>query len=242
MPAFTNLTKLDVTGVSLFAAFNASWLPQTMQLETLNISRSGLTSIDRFTFLGMARLMTLNMNHNLVVNLAPDAFDGFSSLAELYTDNCSLTSWPTALSRINMNRMRKLSLQYNEFASLPANAFYGLSRLDELRIGNSGITRLDDAAFRDLSSLQWLSLSFLPLRSLSPTIFDGLTSLKQLEFQGISFNDKVALTDRYFQSLIQLQRLSLNGRLASRGFIESWNTSFAARLVLGPAPVLGSCK
>ena len=179
-------------------------------------------------FDGMSQLSLLDVSHNrLTVDV--DALDALSHLARLHMVNCALTTWPQALTRLDKSKLISLVLDDNPIKRLLSTDLNGLTALRKLRLEDTAITQLDMDVFRDLSQLQWLDISRVPLESLQSAVFDPLVSLKRLDFGAQLLQDKVALSNRYFEALTQLERLELSARGASRSFVQAWDQAFAAR-------------
>jgi netrin-G3 ligand len=212
----------------LFANFSASWISQSSRLEQLNIDNTGLTAISSATFKGMNRLTTLNIGHNQIA-LELDAFNDLSSLERLSMINCSLATWPQAVTRLNQSKLIALTLDDNPLASLAPLTLRGLTRLRELRLRGATLTKLDTDAFRDLSQLQWLDISLNPFQGLPNTVFDPLVNLNRLDLQALLLQDALSLNDRHFLALTSLEVLRLSWRVASQAYVETWGEAFATR-------------
>ncbi|XP_016133422.1 relaxin receptor 2a [Sinocyclocheilus grahami] len=129
-------------------------------------------------------------------------------------------------------QLQRLFLQNNKIQMVSSRAFSGLYTLEKLFLSQNHITYLGPGVFRDLHKLDWLVLDHNPLKSATCDTFIGLRSLTFLDFAenhvellnystlktcteltvlNISHNPSLHIHASYFDHLVQLQSLSLEG-------------------------------
>ena len=168
----SNLRDISLKIVSLNNKLTSSSLNHITRyrstLQSLNILRSRISTIEDETFIEFSKLQRLIINHSILEILAPYAFSGLDHLEELYLKDNRLTSFPSSpLAKKSIRKsLRVLDLSYN---------------------------RLTDVYVDDLlpSDLRDLILDFNPLSSvekpLSLCAFHNVTSLTLSGIKGYNF-------------------------------------------------------
>nr|XP_039272689.1 uncharacterized protein LOC120346955 [Styela clava] len=110
--------------------------------------------------------------------------------------------YPNILN-ISLNGCKLTSLGEDEF-HLPE---YGESKLEVLKLRNNNIKKVDINAFRGLTNLVKLDLSWNENIDLQPGVFNGLTKLTELKLDGNSIS---SLDMKLFEGLISLKYLTIN--------------------------------
>ena len=200
-------------------------------LERLEVSASGLESLDLRGYRRPSRLKSLILFNNKLKSL-PDGFSayfgdleeldlgrnpiqfdsagpfqGLLHLVKLSLENCGLTEiGPNFL--LGVPKLEELILSRNSIVALDENALQFTPALKGLFLDHNQLESLPGLIFRGLSNLLWLDLSFNRLSRLDEGIFQDLLSLKTLD---VKRNQIERLTRGHLKNLAKLQTL-LAGR------------------------------
>ena len=139
---------------------------------------------------------TLNLNRTGISSLRSGDFSGLGSLRSLLLAGNQLTALPADIFS-GLVGVRMLRLHGNELDSLPANVFDGLASVDILDLEYNNLTTLPSGLFAELN-LRFLGLEGNQLRTLSAGMFDSLGGRLTLD---LSHNQLAALQDSVFASL-----------------------------------------
>ena len=180
---------------------------------TLNLNRSGISSLRSGDFAGLTGLGALLLARNELTTLPEDVFAGLDSLRTLRLYTNGLESIPSGLFS-GLGALEILDLEFNNLSTLPAAVFDGLNvwflgldgnQLETLPGGlfdslgdrdlildlsNNRLTTLRPDIFSALDNLVWLDLAMNQLPTLPSGVFDGLTKLNSLYLEdnpGASF-------------------------------------------------------
>ncbi|KAK0079414.1 hypothetical protein PV325_001288 [Microctonus aethiopoides] len=131
------------------------------QLVTLDLSRNMLTSswLDSATFMGLIRLVLLDLSRNKIAEIDPALFK------DLYT-------------------LQILNLQYNEIETIPADTFSPMSNLHTLELAHNKLTYLDAYSLNGLYAVSLLSLDSNALEGIHPDAFRNCSSMQDLNLSG----------------------------------------------------------
>lgn len=108
----------------------------------------------------------------------------------------SLVLLNSGINRINENsfddlvNLQEINLYKNNIEVLPANIFRNLRELVSIEIGRNQIRMINDQHFRNNRKLEWLSITDCKLIIISPTMVDGINSLKNVNLIGNICIDK----------------------------------------------------
>ncbi|GAB5366187.1 hypothetical protein AAMO2058_001123200 [Amorphochlora amoebiformis] len=205
------------------------------ELKHLHISRNQIRSLSKDVFENLDNLEYLSLFENDISELHPDCFKPLKKLKFLSLHKNRLSSIPKELFQHN-NNLQCLHLSYNSLSSLHPDTFQSLENLqilslDHNRLGNPGIrtenpgippgdppevsgdsgvgvaTGIPPGVFRNLKSLQHLSLSNNGLRGWDLGVFAGLENLQQLKIQE---NNISTLDTTSFEGLRGLKMLNIS--------------------------------
>ncbi|XP_040604971.1 platelet glycoprotein Ib alpha chain [Mesocricetus auratus] len=146
----------------------------------------------------------LHLSKNKLGNFSTASLVHFTSLTQLYLENCELTSLQTPekllkldtldLSHNNLQSLpflgralpalTTLDISFNQLGSLSPGVLEGLSQLQELYLQNNNLKSLPPGLLVSVTNLKKLNLANNKLRELPPGLLDGLEMLNTLYLQG----------------------------------------------------------
>ncbi|XP_017487072.1 PREDICTED: toll-like receptor 6 [Rhagoletis zephyria] len=178
------------------------------QLQALDLSYNQITStwIDRNTFVGLIRLVLLNLAHNKLTKLEPEIFTDLYTLQILNLRHNQLENI-AADTFAPMNNLHTLLLSHNRLKYLDAYALNGLYVLSLLSLDNNALIGVHPEAFRNCSSLQDLNLNGNQLK----TVPLALRNMRLLRTVDLGENMITVLEDNAFKGLGNLYGLRLIG-------------------------------
>ncbi|XP_028893963.2 toll-like receptor 6 [Zeugodacus cucurbitae] len=178
------------------------------QLQALDLSHNQITStwIDRSTFVGLIRLVLLNLAHNKLTKLEPEIFTDLYTLQILNLRHNQLENI-AADTFAPMNNLHTLLLSHNRLKYLDAYALNGLYVLSLLSLDNNALIGVHPEAFRNCSSLQDLNLNGNQLK----TVPLALRNMRLLRTVDLGENMITVLEDNAFKGLGNLYGLRLIG-------------------------------
>ncbi|CAG7786862.1 unnamed protein product [Allacma fusca] len=132
-------------------------LPRTTEILSLTFNR--ISRLNNHIFNNYSKLRTLNLGHNWIEHIDPDAFVGLPNLNSLELNNNRLREVPIALAK--------------------------LPNLQELNLANNRIVQIE-TPFRDyLGNLVMLEIKANPITWYHPEAFSHLRQLKTLIFSDV---------------------------------------------------------
>ncbi|XP_067613440.1 toll-like receptor 6 [Eurosta solidaginis] len=178
------------------------------QLQALDLSHNQITStwIDRSTFVGLIRLVLLNLSHNKLTKLEPEIFTDLYTLQILNLRHNQLENI-VADTFAPMNNLHTLLLSHNRLKYLDAYSLNGLYVLSLLSLDNNALIGVHPDAFRNCSSLQDLNLNGNQLK----TVPLALRNMRLLRTVDLGENMIAVLEENAFKGLGNLYGLRLIG-------------------------------
>ena len=158
-------------------------LTELPRLERLDLSSSELWQLPPGAICSLYSLNTLNLTNNKIHRISDIGFSQYCDAP-----------------------ITHLLLSHNKVDELPTNAL-PTPHLHSLHLDNNKLSRIDDYAFRSLSDLEELILSFNKLVALPKTAFLNLYQLRSLD---LANNSLSSLPPALFTSLEHLQALNLS--------------------------------
>ena len=148
----------------------------------LDLSDTGLRSLQDRDFAGLTGLERLVLAQNSITSLPKDIFNGLTGLRVLALYENSITSLPEDVFD-GLTSLVTLDLSNNSITSLPEDVFDGLTSLTFLFLPGNSMTSLPEDIFDAPTGLTFLYLDNNNIASLPSGVFDGLTSLVFLWLQ-----------------------------------------------------------
>ncbi|KAH8404464.1 hypothetical protein KR222_003578, partial [Zaprionus bogoriensis] len=178
------------------------------QLQALDLSFNQITSTwtDRNTFVGLIRLVQLNLSHNKLTKLEPEIFSDLYTLQILNLRHNQLENI-AADTFAPMNNLHTLLLSHNKLKYLDAYALNGLYVLSLLSLDNNALIGVHPDAFRNCSALQDLNLNGNQLK----TVPLALRNMRLLRTVDLGENMITVLEENAFKGLGNLYGLRLIG-------------------------------
>jgi len=157
-------------------------------LEYLDLSNCGISSVDQDAFTSNINLKTLTLSHNeleTLPRLFPSSNNKLMSL--IVRDNYLI-----ALESAWLEKLYLLDLNNNELNQESLRASLkspNLPNLVDLRADENQITSLDKTLFQEQHNLEYLSLWNNMIDSIQPGTFDHLLKLKSVDLKVNSFSE-----------------------------------------------------
>ncbi|XP_014216739.1 toll-like receptor 6 [Copidosoma floridanum] len=199
-----SLNRVSTLGSRVFSSLR--------RLSALNLAGNGIAVVADEAFYGLRSLRSLDLSDNRIVALPADVFrDAATSLKELKLQNNSLAVLAPNLMA-NMQQLVALDLSRNVLTSsgMDSGTFAGLIRLIVLDLSFNQLTHVNELMFKDLYTLQILSLKFNELTDIPADTFAPMSNLHTLE---LSHNRLKRLDAQSLNGLFALSLLALNYNL-----------------------------
>ncbi|XP_045449889.1 toll-like receptor 6 [Melitaea cinxia] len=177
------------------------------ELQVLDLSRNELTSqwINKGTFVGLLRMVILNISLNRLSRIDRYMFQDLYSL-------------------------QKLNLEHNEITSIDEHAFEELRNLHSLTLSNNKIVHIHIHIFTDLHVLHELFLDNNKIKHIDENAFDNMTTIEDLGLND-NFLSSIPLSIRKLRSLKSLDIGNNNITHLNRENFHGLSELFGLRLV-----------
>lgn len=157
-----NLTDLDLRSNTLRGPLTRQLLPKLLLLQTLNLEKNLLTSVQNGALEKFVNLKSLSLRHNQIDVLQDHAFVGLSRLQVLDLAHNGIIAISGA-SLQHLPKLEVLDLTHNFLRALTPDMVSPLPSLKEIRLDGNDITLIAEAAVNALRFNQSLSLRDNPL-------------------------------------------------------------------------------
>ena len=180
------ITRLEISGRSLESLQSGDFAGLS-ELDYLSLEDTAVKRLRPRTFLGLTKLTTLVMHENRqLTSVFVGSFAGMPMLTELHITTAR----------------RPDGIADGHIDYLVADVFADLSALKELVLSGAGLYYIRAHAFRGLSKLQHLDLSYTgTIKELSAHAFAGLSSLRSLNMRNM---DGLGSDAAYFRTQVNL--------------------------------------
>lgn len=176
------------------------------QLLILDLSANQLSSnqIDDGTFVGLIRLIILNLSHNALTRIDARTFKDlfFLQILDLRNNSIGFIEDNAFLPLYNLHT---LNIAENRLHHITAHLFNGLFVLSKLTLNNNLIVNIDPQSFKNCSDLKELDLSSNAIQEI-PDALGELSFLKTLD---LGENQISGFKNGSFKNLQQLTGLRL---------------------------------
>ncbi|KAL1131274.1 hypothetical protein AAG570_010892 [Ranatra chinensis] len=176
------------------------------QLLILDLSVNQLSSnqIDDGTFVGLIRLIILNLSHNALTRIDARTFKDliFLQILDLRNNSIGFIEDNAFLPLYNLHT---LNIAENRLHHVTAHLFNGLFVLSKLTLNNNLIVNIDPQAFKNCSDLKELDLSSNAIQEIP----EALTELSLLKTLDLGENQINGFRNGSFKNLHQLTGLRL---------------------------------
>ncbi|KAH8410962.1 hypothetical protein KR222_003705 [Zaprionus bogoriensis] len=157
-----NLRQLDLTANNLNGPLSDQTLPGMRNLETLNLNRNMIKSIQNKALANFSRLVSLSLRHNQIDVLQDHAFYGLGALDSLDLSYNGIVAISSA-SLQHLSRLTVLDLTHNFLRALTSDLIAPLPSLRELRLAGNDISIVARNAMDRAHELQSLQMQDNPL-------------------------------------------------------------------------------
>ncbi|KAH8365313.1 hypothetical protein KR084_009246 [Drosophila pseudotakahashii] len=151
-----SLRQLDLQANNLNGPLSEQTLPGMRNLESLNLNRNLIKSIQNKALANFSRLVSLSLRHNQIDVLQDHAFFGLGALDSLDLSYNGIVAISSA-SLQHLSRLTVLDLTHNFLRALTSDLIAPLPSLRELRLAGNDISIVARNAMdgaRELESLQ----------------------------------------------------------------------------------------
>ncbi|XP_026679314.1 toll-like receptor 7 [Diaphorina citri] len=176
------------------------------QLLVLDLSSNHLSSnhIDETTFIGLIRLIILNLSNNELTRIDAKTFKDLVFLQRLDLRNNSI-GYIEDNAFLSLYNLHTIYLSENRIHHITAHLFNGLYVLSKLTLSNNLLVNIDSKAFKNCSALKELDLSSNAIVEI-PSALSELPFLKTLD---LGENQISKIENGSFKNLQQLTDLRL---------------------------------
>ncbi|OXA41817.1 Insulin-like growth factor-binding protein complex acid labile subunit [Folsomia candida] len=178
------------------------------RMSELRLQNNLISELEDTAFTGLGQIKLLNLSSNRIVALPPTIFQSNGNIREIFLQNNTISAISSRVFS-GLENLLSLDLSRNTLTSqwIKEDIFQGLSRLVILKLSSNQLSYVDGSIFKDLISLQSLSLERNKIDTIHPTAFN---SLRNLHFLDLSFNRLSHIDSRVFSNLVVLSQLTLD--------------------------------
>ena len=149
----------------------------TRDIQILSFFYTRLNDIAQGAFLGLEKLILLNLNRNQLSSISKDTFAGLDILMYLFLDYNQIKTLGNDTFMF-LSHLEILSVINNGVTSLNSDVFSRSKHLREVALSGNNLTKLPDTVFSMIRNLLYLDLWFISIVSLPSTLFHNLTNLR----------------------------------------------------------------
>ena len=157
-PTSSNIMRLDLSHNNISSVEVAFFHPVQNVLKTLNLSYNALTQINPESLGHIRKLHSIDLSHNLLMNIEQGTFFASKKLQDVYLHNNALSDLNPGLFG-NHRQLKVVDLSRNLLTSLPEQLFQRTS----LEIFRAAFNRLHEIPIKTLNPVQ-SSLKHLDLQ------------------------------------------------------------------------------
>jgi Leucine-rich repeat (LRR) protein len=229
---FANLDQLQLLDLSS-NQLTSAWIDHTtfiglIRMVLLNLSSNKITKLDRAVFNDLYTLQILNLRFNQLENIAADTFSPMNNLHTLLLSHNKI-KYLDAYSLNGLYVLSLLSLDNNALTGVHPEAFRNCSSLQDLNLNGNELTKVP-IALKDMRILKTVDLGENKLTQLDEPGFKGMNNLYGMRLIGNLIEN---VTVKAFKSLPSLQILNLARnriRFIEKGAFEHTTSIQAIRL------------
>lgn len=201
-------------------------LTQCALLETLDLSRNGLTVLPEDTFYALTQLRSLDLGRNSIETVPDRLFVTLTQLRSLALNNNNLKLLAANVFS-SLSNLKTLNLMSNSFKTLPSGIFSPLTRLTDLILINNTLDTFPTSELANLPSLETLNLALSKLNVMPENAFSSNPRLQELN---LMFNNISSLPQNIFSGHTRLNAVMLHSNslqlLPENLFSDARNLTF----------------
>lgn len=145
------------------------------QLLILSLYSNLLTTINPDIFVPLEQLLYLDLSSNRITELDPLVFAGLENLIYIYLSMNQIEQLDPLIFQGAMYVIGLIDLSQNRIYKLESAIFHNLEELFSLNLNRNQIEVIDAELFRDLVSLEDLSLAYNRLTEIDPLAFQVIS-------------------------------------------------------------------
>ncbi|KAL1132259.1 hypothetical protein AAG570_010216 [Ranatra chinensis] len=178
------------------------------RVTSFSLARNVVRELPSNAFQDFKRLISLDLNGNLLLSIDMSSFTGLEETLEMLNLRGNrLSALPS--KPLSLVSLRHLDLSHNQITELPRPSFMLVPSLLHLNLSyNLQLSAVPSTVFHPLSRLEVLDLTHTNLKLLSPELLMRSSSLKWLS---VAYNSIQEITESAFQNLPNLTVLDLSG-------------------------------
>lgn len=155
---FSELRTVNLSCSSM-KQISAEQMQHGFQFKYLNLRRNNLLLLNEpFLFANTAEVTAIDLAHNQIEDIHPEAFSGIEKLEMLWLDHNNISSLPRRVFT-NLPNLLILHLRSNHIQSLDTNLFWHNIKLTELSLNDNEISYVGDHVFDQLQQLDVLDVA-----------------------------------------------------------------------------------
>lgn len=166
------------------------------QFKFLNLRRNNVQQLNEpFLFASMAEVVAIDLAHNQIETIHPEAFSGIEKLEMLWLDHNNISALPRR-AFTNLPNLLVLHLRANHLQSLDTNLFWHNIKLTELSLNANEIAYVGDHIFEQLQELDVLDISDNAIENeVLITVNAKMVNLSRSGSAYVSVGDRVRILD-----------------------------------------------
>ncbi|XP_012138324.1 uncharacterized protein LOC100882867 isoform X1 [Megachile rotundata] len=204
---FENLIGIELSGNMLSSISVDTFSGLEDTLLSLDVSFNGLTSIDE---LSTRKLVSLDLAGNRLTRIPPETFAQLRSLEFL---NLSSNPLYGGFPPVFPSSLLTLDVSRTGLSILPAILFRNLESIERISVAGNRLEMIDQATFSDLQNLSRIDLSDNRIEHIENGAFVGLIGLYELYLRG---NGLTSFAGEYFDTGTGLEILDLSNNRIDR--------------------------
>ena len=197
------LSELQLSGNSLRTIYYKTF-HRFYHLRTLKLGYMGIETIEKDSFIDLAKLAVLDLSGNKLHKLPGNLLKPLRHLTQLILNANKFQSLPN-LRGLPTN-MYKLEISENRLANISGLSEMGVKSIKKLKLWYNSIISLPKHIFQKISAYE-INLAFNKIKEIEDYSFSGCTILRYLSLDS---NDLVSVSKKAFEGVQFIQTLSLS--------------------------------
>ncbi|XP_061930203.1 chaoptin isoform X4 [Apis cerana] len=204
---FQELTSIELSGNMLSRITRDTFVGLEETLLELDVSSNRLTSIGQ---LPLRRLISLDLSGNRLTRIPPETFDYLERVRYL---NLSSNPLYGGFPPVFPSSVVDLDVSRTDLNILPSILFRNLESLERISVAGNRLEKIEKTTFDRLANLSRIDLSGNLIEHIENEAFVGLTNLYELNLRG---NRLSSFSGEYFDTGTGLESLDLSSNRIDR--------------------------